>query len=122
MNSSFQEKMQRGVAQYNTARQEGDMDLVNEVRMLLNANGLQGKVIELYNTDKFIVEAEGKAPNIQRFLLNRYWNQQLMCSQANSMDQRYCLIPNGEVIDWLRLFKESVMPFILQNNLPIRVQ
>jgi hypothetical protein len=97
---------------------DGDIDLVQEVRTRLLNSGLHSKVIEAYDNNRFIVEAENKISDVQRFLLNRYWNSQLMSCNKPSIEERYCLIPNGEIKDWLRLFEQKVLPFVIENELP----
>lgn len=111
--------IQEGIARYQQGRKEHDIDLVQEVRDSMMSSGLGLKIPEAFNNSRFIIEAEGKAADVQRFLLNRYWNQQLMASAKQSMDERYCLIPDGTVEDWLKLFKQKVLPFVIENNLPI---
>lgn len=107
---------------YHTPKTEGDIDLVQTVRDLMNAVGLGQKVITLFNTHRFIVEAEGKHSSIQRYLLNRYWNNQLMLATEPSVDVRFCLIHNGEISDWIRLFQQKVLPFAIEHNLPMVVE
>ena len=58
--------------------------------------------------------------NIQRFLINRQWR--LILSNApnvNTMDQRYCLVDQGDIKDWYRLFEVEVLPCILNNQLAL---
>lgn len=57
--------------------------------------------------------------NIQRFLINRAWRQIIgSCNDFESMEVRSYLVDTGEFCDWLRLFKEGVLPCILKLNLP----
>lgn len=56
--------------------------------------------------------------DVQRFLINRYWHLQLGNLPFNTMDQRYCLVPQGSIERWLELFDQMVAPCIVQNNLP----
>jgi hypothetical protein len=108
-----------GVNQYNQAKPDGDIDLVEKVRELLIGAGLYQNVVNCYNTNHFIIEATGKTSEVQRYLLNRYWNIQLMTTTNPSIEERYCLIPNGQISEWLTLFQAKVLPFILVNNLPV---
>lgn len=110
----------QGVEQYYAAKPEGDPDLVAEVRTLLVEAGLLPKVLDAYDGNRFISEAIGKAASVQRFLLNRYWNQELIFSDLPAIEERYCLIPNGTIEDWLRLFKSKVLPFVIAHNLPVK--
>lgn len=56
-----------------------------------------------------------------RFLINRYWHNQLgiLGTQGhNTMDARYCLVPQGGHERWLELFEQKVAPWIVEHNLP----
>jgi hypothetical protein len=110
--------MVAGVAQYYQPKPEGDIDLVSEVRRVLVEAGLNQLVEANYDNNRFIVDAANKPSSVQRFLLNRFWNYQLVSCEAVSIDERYCLIPNGTVQDWLKLFTEKVLPFAIANQLP----
>ena len=61
-------------------------------------------------------------PLIQRFLINRAWRTIIgSVADVNTIDIRYCLVDNGEITDWIRLFETGVVPFIIQYNLPVVV-
>lgn len=113
--------LQKGVDQYYQPKNPNDMDLVAIVREDLVNSGLANHLPTAYDNSRFIQEAVGKDSNVQRFLLNRYWTQQLMSAKQISIEERYCLIPNGDVQDWLRLFRSKVLPFIVQNDLPVPI-
>lgn len=117
MNQALQKSMEH----YIQPPLEGELDLVSEVRDILVKSGLGQKVKDAYDPDRFILEAHGKRCDVQRYLLNRYWNQQLMQARQPSIEERFCLIPNGEIEDWLRLFKSKVLPFIIEHGLPYHV-
>lgn len=108
----------QGVERYHQTRTESDIDLIQEVRQKMLSSGL-GQRMAAYDQNRFIMEAEGKAPETQRFLLNRYWSHQLMQSPKPSFEERYCLIPDGSVGEWLKLFEQKILPFVIENNLPI---
>jgi len=112
-------QMNAAIEQYNAGRQETDINLVQEVRNMMMSSGLGQAIPEAFNNNRFIVEAENKAPLAQRFLLNRYWSLQLAQSKKPSGEERYCLIHDGEVSDWLKLFQQKVLPFVIENNLPV---
>lgn len=106
---------------YQQPRQIGDIDLIAEVRSLLINSGVPAEGIISFDENNHIIDALDKNPEVQRFFLNRYWNIQILNCQQFSIEERYCLIPNGEVSDWLRLFKDKVLPFIVANKLPKRI-
>lgn len=113
--------LQKGVNQYYQPKDPSDIDLIAIVREDLVSSGLANHLPAAYDNSRFIQEAVGKDSNVQRFLLNRYWTQQLMSAKQVSIEERYCLIPNGDVQDWLRLFRSKVLPFIIQNDLPVPI-
>jgi len=102
---------------YFKPREENEIDLVAEVRQILLTNGL-GQSIDAYDNNRFITEAADKCSSVQRFQLNRYFSMQLIMATADSTEERFCLIPNGDVSDWLSLFKAKILPFLIQHNLP----
>lgn len=57
-------------------------------------------------------------PDVQRFLINRYWRLQLGSLPINTLDERYCLVDTGEIARWLELFEQKVAPCIVTHNLP----
>lgn len=54
----------------------------------------------------------------RRFLVNRQLRMLLTGSGVNTMDERYSLVDQGELTDWVRLFKDGVAPCMVRNNLP----
>jgi hypothetical protein len=106
---------------YRAQRQPGDFDLVAEVRNLLINAGASDRVVQFYDTNHTIIEASSKVPDVQRQLLNRYLYLQIVQCSARSTEERQSLIPNGSIEDWLRLFKATVLPFMVLNNLPAAI-
>jgi hypothetical protein len=110
--------MNESLNQYFSKKNNNDIDLISEVRNLLISVGLIYKISN-YDNHKFIVSAVDKASEVQRYYLNRYWSEQLMQCSASTTDVRYYLIPDGEISYWLELFKDKILPYVLENNLPI---
>lgn len=55
---------------------------------------------------------------IQRFLINRAFRLIInMVTNENTMDVRFCLVDNGEFLDWIRLFKVEVLPCLMRNQI-----
>ncbi len=121
MNKTFENVIAAGVEQYQQAKPEGDIDLVAMVRNKLLGFGLHEAVQNSFDTNRFIIEAQNKPSAIQRHLLNRYWALQLMSSTKPTTEERYCLIPNGTVEQWLDLFEKKVLPFVVENKLPVSI-
>ena len=96
----------------------GSLDMIAEVRRILQHNTLANQARSYYDTHRYIIDAEGKAPEIQRHYLNLYWGLQLVNADDNSIEERYCLVPNGNPKDWLVLFEQKIVPFLIKNNLP----
>ena len=95
-----------------------DIDLVSEVRKILKDNTLGKLADENYDTHRYIRDAADKRPEIQRHFLNKYWGLQLVSAEDNSIEERSCLIPDGNVSDWLGLFRTNILPFLIKNQLP----
>lgn len=57
--------------------------------------------------------------NIQRFLINRFWRNYIGQFQENTLEVRHCLIDQGSIEDWLRLFEQGVAPCVMR-NIPLR--
>jgi hypothetical protein len=98
---------------------EGEIDLIATVREILVASIGTNRVVEAYDTNRFIVMSQGRNSDVQRSNLNRYWSYQLLSAPAQSQEERYCLIPNGTISDWLGLFQSKIMPFVIEHSLPI---
>lgn len=55
----------------------------------------------------------------RRFLVNRALRMVLADAVGeNTMDIRYCLVDQGEIVDWFRLVQAEVVPCIVRHNLP----
>lgn len=109
-------QFQQAFEAYNAERSKDDLDLVTMVRNLLLESGA-GQQISNFDQNRFIIDAVNKGSDQQRFLLNRYFGMLLMASPKPSISERFNLIPNGSVDDWYKLFKATVLPFIIENNL-----
>ena len=95
-----------------------DIDLVAMVRGALEEKGLIPEVAQYFNPHHYIVCAEGKNSEVQRYYLNMYWTLQLIASKKECTAERMCLVNKGEPVDWIVLFKTKILPFIIENNLP----
>ncbi len=113
-----QKKLVEGIEQYQQPRDPQDINLIAEVRQIMVSAGLLMRVIEAYDSSRFIIEGQDKNPEAQRFLLNRYWSQQLMSSDASSIEVRSYLLNDGDYKDWLIFFREKILPYALEHHLP----
>lgn len=118
MTQQIHPNLQAAYHSYSQPKPEGDIDLVAHVRQLLQEAGLGFNIENTYDSHHHVDEAKGKLAEVQRFLLNRYFTLQLS-TRPNSLDVRCTLLPNGEISDWIRYFRESVLPFMIEHKLPI---
>lgn len=103
---------------FTTPRAEGEVNLVAACRQLLVDAGLLLKVQANFDTNKYIIDASPLGLKAQRFLLNKYWSIQLMSLDTDTQAERFCLLPNGTAEDWLNVFKDRVLPTIINSQLP----
>ena len=111
--------MKQGFDSYNAQRTPEMIDLVTQVRKSLVASGLLNAVIGGFDADPLIIDATTKQPHVQQWILNRYWYRQLTSVVGNTLPIRLNLIENGEPEEWFRLFREKILPFVVQNGLPV---
>lgn len=97
---------------------ENEINLVFAVRDILIGAGLLKNVEAHFDTNLSIQYATQMPFDQQRFYMNQYWITQLMCTGKNTMEERFCLIDTGTAKDWIHLFKERLLPFIISNQLP----
>jgi hypothetical protein len=55
----------------------------------------------------------------QRYGINSFWRTQLGFVPG-TFNVRYCMVDEGPIADWARLFESEVIPCIVKNNLPHR--
>lgn len=100
------------------AQQVGDLDMIACVRDILVRNGLKKKVEELFDTDVNIIYAQKLGPKAQRDVLIAFWNLQFMNVEVGGFEERACLNLPFSDTDWIRVFVEKLLPFIIDNDLP----
>jgi hypothetical protein len=118
MNTTINEFMVTEETQHQATVTQIEIDLIKEVGDRLTKAGLAKEVLSSYYTNPMIMEAQSFPTEGQRFILNRFFNLQLLGCAAVSVDERFCLIPNGEFKDWLRLFDQRIVPFCIEHRLP----
>lgn len=99
-------------------RQDNEINLVEENKALLLSAGLHAEVAEHFDTHPFVKEARSMPMQGQRFLLNRFWNLQLLSLNLPTMQERICLVDQGTGSEWLRLFKEGILHTAISQRLP----
>lgn len=95
-----------------------DICLIEYVSNKLRSVGLIQQCNEAFLAHPLIAESIGKDPFTQRNNLNIYFLYQLASYGSESMEARYCLINDGKVREWARLFDTQVLPFLISKNLP----
>lgn len=110
------QKQQLTPENFDHTRRDGDFDLVGATRAVLQNAGIDTTA---YDNSRIIQDASSLRPQAQRHLLNRFFRHQLMSvTNVNSIEERTNLIEDGEFEDWLRLFTNSVVPFLVTHSLP----
>lgn len=94
------------------------IELADIVRKLMIEKGVKPEHIEVYNNAPEIRLMAGRDPLEQRALMNKFWYLQLTSLDINTIKERFCLIADGEVSDWIRLFEQEVLPFAVLRQLP----
>ena len=96
--------------------------LTTLVREELSLCGANLRAVENFDNNDLIKSSLGLPPDQQKVYLNRYWLTQLLTVKSeNTIDVRFCLIDGGTPNDWLRLFKNMIIPCIIRNELPISI-
>lgn len=107
------------MAFYNSQRDPQDIDLLREVRQMMTEAGLGDRLPEAFDKNRFIIEAQNRASHAQQYNLNRYLTLQFMaCPQAGTT-QRYSLIYEIAPNEWLRIFRDSILPAMVDYDLPV---
>jgi hypothetical protein len=103
-------------------RKPEEIDLISAVRQILIQAGLAKECSDYFDTNTYIRDGMLLGPIGQRFLLNRFWNIQLMSlSLTNTLEERFCLIEDGSFDDWLRLFTSKILPCLITHRLPRQI-
>ena len=114
--------LRRGVDFYNEAPQVDEINLVARVRSLLKDNGLgEDRLVEAYDQNRFVKEAEGRHAHAQQFNLNRYFVDQLSKLEKQGDDSRllrFQLVYEVRPTEWLKIIEQSIVPNILDKDLP----
>lgn len=113
--------MENPIGFYHTARSDTEMDLVSHVRSKLVEKGLLDKLPECFDQNRFIVEAKDKVAHVQQYLLNRYFNTQLMATEEDTSLERYSLIYEIRPDQWLEVFDKTILPTVVNCNLPVKI-
>lgn len=104
---------------FREARQPQDYCFVTNIQNVMLSRGFSPECQTNFAEAKIVIDAREMRPIAQRVLMNRYFRTQMLSvREQDSINERSCLIDNGEFQDWMRLFEETVVPFLIQNCLP----
>ena len=109
---------EHGKQVYNMPKPEGELDLIAVVREDLEGAGLKEQLPDYYDNNQWILDGKNRLAEVQRYLLNRYLNFQLQQCPVSSIDARYSLLKKGKIETWLQLFRDNVLPFMVEHRLP----
>lgn len=95
-----------------------EIDLASVVRKLMVEKGIKPEYVEVYDNSTEVKLMLGRDLTEQRALMNKFWHLQLTSLDISTIKERFCLISDGEVSDWIRLFEQEVLPFVAHRQLP----
>lgn len=99
-----------------------EVGFVDRVRTKMISTGLKEK-LEIFDSDSDIVLACKVADKAQqRDLVNRFFNTQLCTKGTDSIEERFVLIDTDTDDMWLKLFEDKVVPYLLENDLPVELE
>lgn len=99
-------------------RSEAEEDLVAWLRSMFVGAGLIQNVEKYYDTDSYIRQASKLGEKAQQLLLNRYLRLQLLSVDANTEQQRFCLIDGCDKDRWKKFITEGVLPTLIGDGRP----
>lgn len=94
------------------------INLITETADLLRSVGLVKECEQVFLTNPAIVACVDSPEYIQVKVLNYFWRVQLSQFGKDSMQARYCLVDEADAKQWIKLFQDTVLPFIVEKNLP----
>ena len=106
---------------FSSPRQEGEIDLVTTCRTILVEAGLIQSVAAVFDQNQYIRDALPLGADAQRFLLNKFWHLQLIRLDCDTQKERFCLLDQGDYSEWVRCFKDAILPKIIEYKLPMAI-
>ena len=116
---AIQEKFKGPMEFYNSQRRSDEMDLIATVRGMMSEAGLGERLPYAFDNNRFIMEAMNRPAHAQQYNLNRYLTLQFMAAEGAATMPRYALIYEIAPHDWLTIFKDTVLPAMVDANLPV---
>ncbi len=100
-------------------KRDNDVDLIGACRDILIHHAISPEQLAAYDGNPTLNNAKSLTTAAQRIALNQFWHLQMGPFGRLSHQQRHKLIENGTVEDWLKLFAQGPVQFIIDNNLPV---
>lgn len=116
---AIQEKFKGPMDFYNSQRRSDEMDLIATVRKMMEEAGLGERLPYAFDTNRFIMDAVNRPAHAQQYNLNRYLTLQFMAAEDAATMPRYALIYEIAPSDWLTIFRDTVLPALVDANLPV---
>lgn len=110
--------MQTNIRRYEDARTESDIDLVSIVTNLLKEELGPEVDISSFTENLEILDARTRRPDVQRFIINKFFRIQLCSLKVDTMRARQALIPEGDISRWIEYFRTYVIPYCVDHHLP----
>ena len=113
--------MEKPMAFYQGKRQDDEMDLIHVVRQKMVDAGLSDKLVDCFDSNRFIVEAKERPAHAQQYNLNRYFCTQFMAADEQAAIERYSLIYEINPDQWLKIFDKTILPAVVNYDLPVKL-
>lgn len=107
-----------GIELYDIKLQEGEINLVPEVRSILTKAGIDEETVAgTYDVNRHVKNAQGRNSVAQRVQLNQFFQLALISAPVNTVGLRAELFPSGSSNAWLEIVETKVAPFIKEHKL-----
>lgn len=116
---AIQERFKGPMDFYNSQRHPDEMNLIAEVRHLMEEAGLGDRLPQAFDSNRFIMDAVNRPAHAQQYNLNRYLTLQFMAAEDQATLARYSLIYEITPKEWLVTFKGTILPAMVDFNLPV---
>lgn len=103
---------------YDRPANPGDADLVLEFKNLFLKMGMEDK-IRVFDSNRHLVSAVGKHWEAQRWHLNRFVYETLLCVMPFPITLNQAMLRDGTPGDWLHNMRLVVIPYFIEKNLPV---
>jgi len=103
---------------YSRPRDPGDTDLVKELKNLFLKMGMTNKM-HVFDTNRHLVGAVDKHWEAQRWHLNRFVYETLLCVAPFPITLNTAMLRDGTPGDWLHNVRLVIIPYFIEKDLPV---